>query len=120
MFISPGVPKVHLDKCDKKEDGSLSFTMTIKSIPVPHAVQWIMKEHGSESVQPINVNVAEYSGTTNTFPHPVLVIKNLERLENCSFEIEVKNRIGEAKARIPGTNESCDKCKINKRSQFVS
>lgn len=96
-----GLPEVFLGKYDKKEDGSLSFTMTIKSVPVPHAVQWRMIENGSDTFEPINVNASEYKGTSNTFPHPVLVIKHVEKIENCSFEIEVKNLIGTVKKRIP-------------------
>lgn len=99
------MPEVFLGKYDKKEDGSLSFTMTIKSVPVPNAVQWRMIENGSDTFEPINVNASEYKGTSNTFPHPVLVIKHVEKIENCSFEIEVKNLIGTVKKRIPGNKE---------------
>lgn len=99
--IALGVPEVFLGKYDKKEDGSLWFTMTIKSVPVPHVVQWRIMENGSETFEPINVNAEEYKGTSNTFPHPVLVIERVEIMENCSFEIEVKNLIGDVKKRIP-------------------
>lgn len=102
---SLGLPEVLLETCEKKDDGSLWFTMTIKSVPVPHAVHWSMNENGSESFQAINTNATEYEGTTTTFPHPVLVIKHSKQLENCSFEIQVKNRIGEVKMKISGNNE---------------
>lgn len=95
-----GVPEVLLEKYDKKEDGSVWFTMTIKSVPVPHAVQWCMMGNNSETFEPINVNAAEYKGTSNTFPHPVLVIKHVEKMENYRFEIEVKNLIGKVKKKI--------------------
>lgn len=92
-----GVPEVLLKTCVEKEDGSLWFKMTIKSVPVPHAVQWRIKENNSDTFEPFNVNAAEYIGTSDSFPYPVLVIKHLKELENCTFEIEVKNRIGEGK-----------------------
>lgn len=76
--------------------------MTIKSVPVPHSVKWNIKEKNTDTFEPINVNAAEYIGTSNTFPHPVLVIKHKEKLDNCIFEIEVKNRIGEEKRMISG------------------
>lgn len=96
-----GEPEVFVGKYDNNEDGSVCFTMTIKSVPVPHAVQWRMMGNDSETFEPINVNAAEYKGTLNTFPHPVLVIKHVEKMENCSFEIEVINLIGKVKKRIP-------------------
>lgn len=79
--------------------------MTIKSVPVPHSVKWNIKENNTDTFVPINVNAAEYIGTSNTFPHPVLVIKHLDKLDNCNFEIEVKNRIGEVKRMIPGNTD---------------
>lgn len=103
------MPEVNLGKYDKKEDGSVWFTMTMKSVPVPHVVQWRMIGNDSETFEPINVNAAEYKGTSNTFPHPVLVIKHVEKMKNCSFEIEVKNLIGKIKKRIPGNKELFNK-----------
>lgn len=88
--------------------------MKIKSVPVPHFVQWRIMENGSETFEPINVNAAEYKGTSNTFPHPVLVIKRVEIIENCSFEIEVKNLIGDVKKRISGNK------KLFKNVPFIS
>lgn len=110
-----GVPEVLLEKYNKKEDGSLWFTMKIKSVPAPHAVKWSIKENGSDNFQPINVNAVEYKGTTTTFPHPVLVIKYLEKLKNSIFTIEVKNRIGEVNRKIPG-NISQDILKRNQKT----
>lgn len=83
----------------------MCFTMTIKSVPVPHFVQWSMKENNSESFQPINVNAAEYNGTSNSFPNPVLVLKHREKLEHYIFVIEVHNRVGEGKTSVPGKND---------------
>lgn len=105
-IILLGVPEVLLKECIKKEDGSLQFTMTIKSVPVPHSVKWNIKENNTDTFEPINVSAAEYKGTSDTFPHPVLVIKHLEKLDYCIFEIEVKNRIGEVKREISGNTVS--------------
>lgn len=68
-------------------------------------MKWSIKENGSNNYQAINVSAEEYNGTTSTFPHPVLVIKHPEKLENCSFKIEAKNRIGTVEMMIPGNNE---------------
>lgn len=102
IFTSLGVPEVYLEKYEIKEDGIMCFTMAIESVPVPHFVQWRMMGNGMETFEPINVNAVEYKGSTNTFPHPVLVIKHLEKMENCSFKLEVKNLIGEVKTRNSG------------------
>lgn len=48
----------------------------------------------------INVNVVEYKGILNIFFYFVLVIKYVEKMENYSFEIEVKNLIGKVKKKI--------------------
>lgn len=93
-----------MEKHTKKEDGSLWFTMKIKSVPAPHAVKWSIKENISDNFQPVIVSDVEYKGTTTTFPHPVLVIKHPETLKNCIFKIEVKNRIGEVNRKIQGKN----------------
>lgn len=68
-------------------------------------MKWSIKENGSNNYQAINVSAEEYNGTTSTFPHPVLVIKHPEKLENCTFKIEAKNRIGKVEMMIPGNNE---------------
>lgn len=112
IYTLLGVPEVHLEKQDIKEDGSMWFTMSIKSVPVPHLVQWNVKEEHSKTFQPINVNAAEYKGTSHSFPHPVLVLNHIKKLENCIIEIEVQNRIGEVKRKISGNNEILQKKKI--------
>lgn len=95
-------PDVSLEKYDEREDGSLCFTMKIKSVPVPNLVQWKIKENNSETIQPLDFNDVDFKGTSHSFPNPVLVIKNKTILENCSFELEVQNRIG----RKTGKNET--------------
>lgn len=95
-------PDVSLEKYDEREDGSLCFTMKIKSVPVPNLVQWKIKENNSEAIQPLDVNDVDYKGTSHSFPNPVLVIKYKTILKHCSFELEVQNRIG----RKTGKNET--------------
>lgn len=49
----------------------------------------------------MNINDAEYKGTTDTFPHPVLVVKS-SKFEKYKFQIEVKNFIGNSAFIIHG------------------
>lgn len=78
--------------------------MTIKSIPSPCFVQWIMKEKNSDSFEILDVNAEEYRGTSNSLPRPVLVIKHCEKLQTYFFQIEVVNFIGSCKKTIQGKN----------------
>lgn len=77
--------------------------MMVKSIPVPRCIKWSIKKTNSEPFQQINVNSPEYKGTTHAFPCPVLVVKNKEILEKCSFKIEVQNAFGIDEITITGT-----------------
>lgn len=76
--------------------------MTIKSIPSPCFVQWSKKKKNSDSFQKIDANAHEYRGTSNSLPRPVLVIKQCEKLQTNSFQIEVQNFIGNCKKTIQG------------------
>lgn len=89
-----GDPDVFLEKYKETEDGGLCFTMTIKSVPVPNNVLWKKKKNNSKTYDLLNPNDAEFKGTSNSFPHPVLVLKHKETLENYSFKIEVQNLVG--------------------------
>lgn len=80
--------------------------ITIKSNPAPFLVKWSMKDKESETLQQINVNADEYKGTSTSFPHPMLVVKNPETLENYCFQIKAKNVIGFTEKVIPGKNNS--------------
>nr|XP_034324490.1 uncharacterized protein LOC117689028 isoform X4 [Crassostrea gigas] len=97
-----GIPNAVLQKFEMKEDGSQYFAVIIKSTPVPFYVQWTMKENESDTFRPINTNLEEYKGSSNSFPNPVLVVKHNEKLESCIFQIEVRNLIGKIIQRIPG------------------
>lgn len=102
IFTSLGVPEVLLKKHELEEDKSMWFTMTIKSVPVPDSVQWYLKKNGSETFEKLNANAVEYKGTSNAFPHPVLVIRKIEKIKNYSYKLEVKNLIGEVNPRTSG------------------
>lgn len=100
--ILTDIPEVILAKFDEKEDGTQWFTVTIKSIPEPFLVQWTKREKNSDMFQPININSKEFKGSSCSFPHPVLVIKQRKQLENFTFQIKIKNFIGTCKKTIQG------------------
>lgn len=100
--ILTDIPEVIFAKFDEKEDGTQWFTVTIKSIPEPFLVQWSKREKNGDRFQPINVNAEEFKGSSCSFPHPVLVVKQKEQLENFYFQIEIKNFIGTCKETIQG------------------
>lgn len=72
----------------------MCFRMKIKSVPVPNNVQWKEKKNNSKTYDLLNLNDAEFKGTSNSFAHPVLVLRHKETLENYSFKIEVQNLFG--------------------------
>lgn len=74
--------------------------MTIESFPVPHHVQWSAKSKDEEIFTPININAEEYKGTTVSFPHPVLVVRQGDQLEKTCYQIEVANFIGKTVLEI--------------------
>lgn len=83
-----------MDTYKETGDGGLCFMMTMKSVPVPNYVQWKKKKNNSKTYEFLNLNDAEFKGTTNSFPHPVLVLRHKDTLTNYSFKIEVQNLIG--------------------------
>ncbi|XP_065927180.1 uncharacterized protein [Magallana gigas] len=96
------IPEVIFANFDEKDDGTQWVTVTIKSIPEPILVQWRKREKNSNRFQPINVNAEEFKGSSCSFPHPVLVIKQREQLqlENSTFQIKIQNFIGTCKKTI--------------------
>ncbi|XP_052710846.1 uncharacterized protein LOC128185240 [Crassostrea angulata] len=66
----------------------------IESLPAPYHVQWSAKNKDDEHFTPIDIYTEEYEGTTVSFPHPVLVVRQKDQLENNYFRIEVTNFIG--------------------------
>lgn len=99
--IALGDPDIFMDKSVKEENGRWWFTVTIQSIPSPCFVQWSMRKQNSDSFKVIDINAEEYKGTSNTLPHPVLVIKQSELQTHC-FRLEVQNFIGNCEKTIQG------------------
>lgn len=102
QYLFKGIPDVLLEKCEEKEDGSRWYKVTTKSIPSPCFVQWTMAEKNNNSFEVIDVSVEDYKGTSNSLPHPVLVINHSKQLQTHLFQIEVRNFIGSCKKIIPG------------------
>lgn len=96
-----GDPQIVLEKTERKEDDSFLFTMTIKAIPEPTNIQWSIKENNDVAFELLNINDDEYKGTTDTFPHPVLVVKS-SKFEKYKFQIEVQNFTGNETFIIQG------------------
>lgn len=96
-----GVPEIEFEGAEKKKDGRVFFKVTIKSIPAPFDAQWSIKENNGSMFRLIDNNAEEYKGTSNAFPHSVLVV-NKKNLEKYSFQLKVENFIGSNKKIIPG------------------
>lgn len=97
-----GAPKVCEEKTEVEINGGQWITVTIKSIPAPYHVQWSKRKKEEDTFLPIDINAKEYKGTTVSFPHPVLFVKQKDQLENNCFRIEVKNFIGKTELDISG------------------
>lgn len=60
-----------------------------------------MADKKNNSFEVIDVGVEDYKGTSNSLPHPVLVINHSKQLQTHLFQIEVRNFIGSCKKIIP-------------------
>lgn len=89
-----GVPRVLWERIENKENGSHIFKVTIDSFPTPFDIFWSRKGRDNDKFTPIDVNTKKYKGSSIALPHPLLVINQTNDLENNSFQIEVKNFIG--------------------------
>lgn len=85
----------------EQKNGRILFTVKTKSIPAPCFAQWSIKEKSTDTFIPIDEQVEEFKGTSNTLPHPVLVVNPTFDLENYCFQIEVRNFIGSCKKITP-------------------
>lgn len=97
-----GYPIIFLEKIEDKNNGRHSITVMIESLPAPYHVQWSSKNKDDEHYTPIDINTEEYEGTTVSFPHPVLVVRQKGQLEKNCFKIEVTNFIGKTVHEISG------------------
>lgn len=76
--------------------------MSIKSFPAPCHVQWSAKSRDDSTFTPFDIYTEEYEGTTVSFPHPVLVVRQRNQLEKYCFQIQVTNFIGKTVQEISG------------------
>lgn len=97
-----GYPIIFLEKIEDKYNGRHSISVMIDSLPAPYHVQWSSKNKDDEHYTPIDINTEEYEGTTVSFPHPVLVVRQKNQLEKNCFKIEVTNFIGKTVHEISG------------------
>lgn len=91
-----------MEKIEDKENEGQMITVKIKSFPAPFNVQWSVKSKNDENFRPIDINTKEYEGTTVSFPHPLLVVRQKDQLEKNCFKIEVTNFIGKTEQEISG------------------
>lgn len=78
--------------------------MALTATPAPCRVQWSKKGNDEDQFKPIDADAKEYRGTTNYLPHPKLVVKDKNLLENNCFQIEVSNFVGSTVAIVAGKN----------------
>lgn len=97
-----GTPNVYLERLENEGSGSQSFRATIKATPAPCNVHWSKKGNDEDEFKPIDASAEEYRGTMNYLPHPELVIKQINLLENNCFQIEVSNFVGSTVEKISG------------------
>lgn len=99
-----GSPNVVVEKAEDDKNGGRRISVTITSFPAPCLVQWSAKCKDGDNFSPIDTNAEEYKGTTVSFPHSVLVVRQSDRFEKNFFQIEVTNFIGETVQEIFGDN----------------
>lgn len=76
--------------------------MEITSNPGPCHAQWNFKSKGEETFTPLDVNAEKYQGSTNSLPHPKLVIKEKDQLKKNTYQIKVTNFVGSTVGEISG------------------
>lgn len=97
-----GSPSVFVGKAEDEKHGGRRISVTITSFPAPFLVQWSAKCKDGDNFSPIDINAEEYKGTTVSFPHSVLVVRQSDHFEKNCFQIEVTNFIGETVQEIFG------------------
>lgn len=83
-----------MERVENEENGDRRITMTIKSLPAPCHIQWSAKRKENDTFTLIDINTEQFKGTTVSLPHPVLVVRQKDQLENTWFRIDVTNFIG--------------------------
>lgn len=92
--------------------------MTITSFPAPCQIRWNAKSKDDDTFTPIDINADEYNGTTVTFPHPMLVVRQRDQLENNCYQIEVTNFVGKIVQTISGRKQYYPSNSYIKRSSI--
>lgn len=91
-----------MERLENKGSGIHCFRATIKATPSPCNVQWSIKGNYKDEFKQIDADAEEFRGTTNHLPHPELVVKDINLLENNCFQIEVSNFVGNTIEKISG------------------
>lgn len=91
-----------MERLENEGSGIHCFRATIKATPSPCNVQWSKKGNHEDEFKPIDADDEEFRGTTNYLPHPKLVVKDRNLLENNCFQIEVSNFVGKTIENISG------------------
>lgn len=106
IWLNLDVPVIRIERHEDL-DGSECFTAKIKSTPAAYHAQWkVKKNDDDDEFSFIDVDVAEYKGTSNSLPCPLLVVTKTELLENQRFHIKVDNFIGSTIKEIFGKSKS--------------
>lgn len=91
-----------MERLGNEGSGNQCFRATIKATPSPFSVQWSKKGNAEDEFTPIDADDEEFRGTTNYLPHPKLVVKGRNLLENNCFQIKVSNFVGNTIEMISG------------------
>lgn len=91
-----------MEGLENEESGIHCFRATIKATPSPYSVQWSKKGNYKDEFKQLDADAEEFKGTTNNLPHPKLVVKDRNLLENNCFQIEVSNFVGYTIEKISG------------------
>lgn len=103
-FFCLDAPYVYIvsEKYETEYNKCMCFLVKITSIPSPCHAQWYLKPKGNDKFTPLDVNAEEYQGTTNSLPHPKLVVKKKDQLERNLYQVKVTNFVGSTVKNIQG------------------
>lgn len=105
-----------MEKTENENNGGQRIFVTIKSTPAPFHVQWSAKSQKEyDTFTPIDINAEEYKGTTVSFPHPMLFVRQKDQLQKNCFQIEVTNFIGKTVHEISGKTLNVLNLCLNKK-----
>lgn len=90
------------EKYEREYNECMCFLVKITSIPSPCHAQWYVKPKGDDTFTPLDVNAEEYQGSTNSLPHPKLVVIEKDQLKKNLYQVKVTNFVGSTVKNIPG------------------